>query len=597
MKNYYSFFRRILVLFAGIFLSKGMLAQVSESLPADPVEWEAFVNGRENKLVMDTFRLQTFQQRPEDNWSYQPTSFEIISSEDQDFKGAHGDYLLKVPMAEEIHFARFDSTLYKSWIITLRFSCFNFPDDGLWWANTYRTWATKEVTIFTQSGVAGNTKSPSFRPVNISMNPLGASFFGTSASGDMDNAYAYIDSIYAYGEIPQYSLFTGNGSWNDSLRWSHLPAARHRDALIDGQVYVEGFESANSVTVGSGGIQIGENGLLRIKDLTLHAGMEQATYLESKGTLDLDGRLVVDLEMPSKGEWYFFSLPFDCELEDIAPEWEMGDSKTEGTGNYFYLATYDGDLRAQTGSASGNWRVVPVPDETGEESIIKRYKGYLLAIDEGASSNRIRFSSRRGAISSKFGSSERVNVVLNSSAGVSDSTHFGWKLVGNPTAAPLSIATIADNPDIGNQVYIYRNGKYQALDKRSVTSVAPFSAFFVQAKRETTLTLEPLITETALRAASPLAFSLKNGPEPMPLATGTAQIDSDLPAVSFDGEVLRIEPHPTPIEVVIYDLGGKIRWRESVGTAGGLIAPRLPAGIYLARIQSSGGCRTLKIAR
>ena len=409
----------------GLFLPVFIHAQDPADVPRDPSDWSAFVNGGDNPVMRDTFRMQTFRQLPEDNWPYElpDEATIIVNSDEPKLKGHYGSHSLKIPIKTRVDFAHFDLGIYQNAIIIPHFTCMYFPDDGILWAKTFRTNKADEAAIFTQSDVKDNLKELSFRSLTVSEMYPGISFFGTTESMQTSQSYYYIDSLYAYGDIPRYSLFTGQGGWNDTIRWSHLPTARRRSALIQGEATIDRPESADRILIGDGGLNLTARGSLKVNNLTLLSRTDGGAYLRSAGELDLGGQLTIEHTLPEKGKWYFFSLPFDLYLSGIDSNWTLGDSETTGTGDYLYLAEYDGDNRSLTQSATGNWRIL---DHPGSDALlIEKHKGYLIAIDEGATSLTIRFSSKANDIAADFAQTERLTISLPVS---NDGENDGWLL-------------------------------------------------------------------------------------------------------------------------------------------------------------------------
>lgn len=579
----------------GLFLPVFIHAQDPADVPRDPTEWSAFVNGDDNPLMSDTFRIQTFRQLPEDNWPYElPEGATIVVNADEPrLKGHYGSHSLKVPIKTRVDFGHFDLGIYQNGIIVPHFTCMYFPDDGILWAKTFRTNKTDEAAIFSQSLIKDNQKEISFRSLTVSDIYPGISFFGTTESTQTSQSYYYIDSLYAYGDIPRYSLFTGQGGWNDTIRWSHLPAARSRSALVQGEATVDRPESADRILIGNGGLNLTARGSLKVNDLTLMSRTDGGAYLRSAGELDLGGQLTIEHTLPEKGKWYFFSLPFDLYLSGIDPNWTLGDSGTTGTGDYLYLAEYDGDNRSITQSASGNWRILDHPGGS-DVLLIEKHKGYLIAVDEGATSLTIRFSSKVNDIPADFAQTEQLTIPLSlPDAGEND----GWLLCGNPYPSPLPLKAIADNPDIDNRVYLYNNGNYQAYQIGSDQAIPAMSAFFVKAKQATTLESDlTAINDADLRSLIPVEGMTKAFAEPQAHDSTTGLEASILQTgIRADGRQLMIHIPGQKVEILLFDLSGLLRLQRSLPNGMGSIPLTLPEGIYLVKASTGNKTFHLKI--
>ena len=116
------------------------------------------------------------------------------------------------------------------------------------------------------------------------------------------------DSVFAYGDIPSYSLFSGIGNWNDTTLWSHLPPLRHRNALIKGNVSITTDTYCKDIAIHSGSLEINPGSLFILQNLDLY---ENKASLHSGGTILLSGRITFHKTFEEPGKWYFISFPFD----------------------------------------------------------------------------------------------------------------------------------------------------------------------------------------------------------------------------------------------------------------------------------------------
>ena len=195
-------------------------AQVS-----NPSSWESFVDSDENRLVSDTLRLQTFGDSEWDNWGYTLT---VNSSLVQD------KHTIKIPVGSGIIFHPFSLNNYTNVKIVSHIAGLKLEPGELLLFNVHRNNSDEVIT--------GNTPEQGkdymgYRYLTIGSNP--SSFaITTNKKVNTQNGYYMTDSVFAYGDIPSYSLFSGIGNWNDTTLWSHLPPLRHRNALIKGNVSI-----------------------------------------------------------------------------------------------------------------------------------------------------------------------------------------------------------------------------------------------------------------------------------------------------------------------------------------------------------------------
>ena len=137
-----------------------------------------------------------------------------------------------------------------------------------------------------------------------------------------------LDSIYATGKIPIYSLFTGTGDWNDTILWSHLPPLRHRNALINGNVTITTNTYCNNAAISSGNLQIAQNIRLSLNNLDL---FETGASIHSEGEIIISDHVTFHKTFEEAGKWYFISFPFDVYPSGIDPRFEQKDATTGAT--------------------------------------------------------------------------------------------------------------------------------------------------------------------------------------------------------------------------------------------------------------------------
>lgn len=168
-------------------------AQVS-----NPSSWESFVDSDENRLVSDTLRLQTFGDSEWDNWGYTLT---VNSSLVQD------KHTIKIPVGSGIIFHPFSLNNYTNVKIVSHIAGLKLEPGELLLFNVHRNNSDEVIT--------GNTPEQGkdymgYRYLTIGSNP--SSFaITTNKKVNTQNGYYMTDSVFAYGDIPSYSLFSGIG--------------------------------------------------------------------------------------------------------------------------------------------------------------------------------------------------------------------------------------------------------------------------------------------------------------------------------------------------------------------------------------------------
>ena len=422
-------------------------------------------------------------------------------------------------------------------------------------ARTYRKGETSYPSLVPTIGESGINP---FKTTDIKNNPPGLDLIVPTPAANTKNGYYYVDSVYAHGMIPTYSLFTGNSDWNHEDHWSHLPAYRHRNALINGNISINTNISCKDIFIGNGNIHILPTGNLSANNLTIYPNdgtLASSSTLRSSGTINISGKITIERTFAQKGKWYFISFPFDVFASGIDPDFQLGDDKSDTNGNYFYVQTYNGEKRANSQSPSNNWEVIPRTIINTSQPIFKKNKGYLIAIDASADRQNLRFSSKAGDIPIDFGKNGQASIPVSINNQSQNQNHNGWYLCGNPLPAPLSLSQIESNSALDGYIYIYDGSTYQPYVIGSDFAIPPFSAFFVKANKSTSLSV--------YNTSEPANYKLlsTNAPISFPTSEPQAQQDSPVsnqvfsfPELSYqlENKTLFITNLPSPGKVELF---------------------------------------------
>ena len=564
-------------LFAGIFVSTSFFVQAQA---VQPNSWSSFVQSKiTNPLVIDTFLLQTFQGKSTDNWNYTvegSASIEDITNLDKNV-GAHGDKALKIRSNTEVKFDHYDITPFDSVHIyiheyaelnkdTVRIRLFRNGSDAL-------------IDL-----LRGNTGQ--FKGVPAITNPLGLDIVTPTLNSA---SIVLFDSIMTHGFNRQYSLFTGTGDWGTSERWSHLPARRSNTALIQGNVSIQDERTTQAVQISGGSLQITQDGTFHTNEITLYDTESSHATLIASGMLDIQEQLIVEKTFPTKGQWYFFSLPFDLYADDIENFTFKDDTETDN-GNYFYLQTYDGLKRA---NGQPGWKIVSA-SQTTDQPIIHKHQGYLIALDAGASTTTIRFHCPSERIPSEFGNSGSLSVDV--AAGGNEANN-GWVLCGNPLPAPLPLRNIERTEGLDGYIYLYQNGTYQAYSLSSDYALPPYSAFFIKAAEETVLEIsaptEVVSSARLLACETPLRASQE--PENHPTSNQTILPTSEIRIIQEPHQI-RIEQLPEAGTATWFNAQGQIIQTAFVPSGSSTLRYPSSSGFYLLHLQAGSWKHVQKVS-
>ncbi len=216
----------------------------------------------------------------------------------------------------------------------------------------------------------------------------------------------------------------------------------------------------------------------------------------------------------SNDRFYFFSVPFTCQVADIR--------LSNGLGEYgvdFMIVEYDGERRAKEGSDGNNWKIIPV------DSKLVPGKGYNIAVSSELKTEVVfPMTIVSTALHSLDNTSHSFDVTAHG-VGVENGlkpNHLGWNLVAHPYFT--TYAELADEDIKVGRIELNADNQYEWLDPTNVyvthpeidgnntvitykqtlasqQKLPPFQAFFVQAGTTGTLDFVPTNVERALFAS------------------------------------------------------------------------------------------------
>lgn len=578
--------RCVVVCTAFLFVQQFIQSQVS-----NPSTWESFVQSNANISIRDTFRMQTFEGLASDNWDYAITGEALIEdiSGVKDIPNSHGNYGLRMPMNTQVAFEHFTLTNHQDIKISIRKGGILLVEGEGMRARTYRKGETSYPSLVLTIGESGINP---FKTTDIKNNPPGLDLIVPAPAANTKNGYYYVDSVYAHGVIPTYSLFTGNSDWNHEDRWSHLPAYRHRNALINGNISINTNISCKDIFIGNGNIHILPTGNLSANNLTIYPNdgtLASSSTLRSSGTINIAGKITIEKTFAQKGKWYFISFPFDIFASGIDPDFQLGDNKSNTNGNYFYIQAYNGEKRANSQSLSNNWEVIPQTIVNTPQPIFKKNKGYLIAIDASANRQTLRFTSKAGDIPNDFGKNGQAPIQITINTQSKSQNHNGWYLCGNPLPAPLALSQIESNSALDGYIYIYDGSTYQPYVIGSDFAIPPFSAFFVKANKSTSLSV--------YNTSEPANYKLLSTNAPISFPTSEPQARQDPPvsnqvfsfpelSYQLENKTLFITNLPSPGKVELFTPAGILVFTQAVQAGNPILPIPLPLGLYILIIQT-----------
>ncbi|MDO4755976.1 MAG: T9SS type A sorting domain-containing protein, partial [Parabacteroides sp.] len=451
------------------------------------------------------------------------------------------------------------------------------PNDSLLF-DVYREQANVRLAAYTPNGEDTYMKYQYF---TIGRNPNSLTI-DTHQTPQNLSGYYMTDSLFAYGKVPTYSLFTGIGDWNDTVCWSHLPVLRHRNALLQGNVSIASAIYCNDLFMNTGELQIQPEATLSIHNLELY---DTDNSILSNGELHILGRVTLYKTLAETGKWYFISFPFDVYTSGVDPEFEQKDETPNDGGNYFYVQTYNGDKRATSNQSTGNWEVLPIQPE--EKILFEKNKGYLIALDEKATENTLSFSSKVGDIPATFGQSGSVTIPIETAFNETNKENYGWYLCGNPLPAPLSLSRIRSNDALDGFIYVYDGKSYTPYAIGSDDVIPPFCAFFIKASSSTTLEVMPASTTKSVAANIDVDFPVSMQVEEPSDVKNTQAVTMYSPIqYTIKDKRLYLHEIPTRGKVKMFNLLGQCVWQKEIQPGTQVISVGVDSGVYIIQIET-----------
>lgn len=549
------------------------LFQTIHAQAPDPATWNSFINSAGNVFVSDTFRLQTFGDNEKDNWNFSLQGGATVVTDKS---------TLKITLGSNVSFESISLAGYSDVVIGLRMAGkYLMPTENLVF-KCFRKQQMETLTVFAPDK-AETTYSYNLK--RIVDNPSLVHIIASPPASNTKSGYYMTDAVFALGNIPHYSLFIGTGNWNDTTRWSHLPPLRNRSALISGDLTIGTDIRCKSTALNAGSLQLVSNARFATDNLHLH---EADASLTSQGEIVINERIIFHKTFGEKGKWYFISFPFNVYPNNIDTRFQQKDEAPNSGGNYFYVQRYNGERRSQTNSPTGNWEVLPIKPANSSTPLFEKNKGYLIALDEKATSRTLTFASKPGEIPTDFAKNGVVPVDAPVADGSADKENEGWYLCGNPMPAPLQFADIEANPALDGYLYLYEGNRYKAYPITGNYAIPPLAAFFVKSSSPTQLKIKyasPPKRNIVLQTTFPL---LPLAGEPCAEAN-TSTVLSPIPetAKSYvkDGTIY-LENIQENGSVEVFDMMGHCLLRQSIHSTSETIQLKFRQGLYIVNIKA-----------
>ena len=305
---------------------------------------------------------------------------------------------------------------------------------------------------------------------------------------------------------------------NEIFKKHEIPTCKECDVVILRNAILEKTNGANdrdevrNLTIYPGGKLVvpSDKGDYTVQSVQFRVEKENAPLAKLIGNLITKDEQVIVSRRIKNDRYYFFSLPYDCNIDDI--RWSNGETPVRGVD--YQIVEYDGARRANEGSGSGvtpHWTPV-------SGSQLKAGVGYNIAVSSSLVKELIFPMAIGGTNLTNIENTKTAKTVAihqYTNAGTTINNH-NWNLVAHPyvsafepyegdkiTAGILEYTEPASPGEQGtweikNTSYVYltmpsfNNNAitYTQTLAGDITSLDPFLAVFVQGAGEGDLTFE-----------------------------------------------------------------------------------------------------------
>lgn len=257
-----------------------------------------------------------------------------------------------------------------------------------------------------------------------------------------------------------------------------------------------------------------------VDNLIIKSNYDQAAQINvTAGSLTAQ-KVIVEKTIDAS-RYYFFSLPFDCDLNDVVAidsngdELQYADSPT--TGDYV-INYYDQDTAANNKGAMGSKAWVEITDKN---ATLNANQGYIIGylVNEGIAT--IKF---------KSSGAQTISTPATTTLSIKDYTWYtpgdvatanGWNLIGMPYYQKPNNGSLSADINVYYATMPNDDGKTYTQTTFADADIAPFTSFFVQTEVAPTFTISepqnaaPRLTDGRANHASQqkavIAFADANG--------------------------------------------------------------------------------------
>ena len=212
-----------------------------------------------------------------------------------------------------------------------------------------------------------------------------------------------------------------------------------------------GYSQIHDIEIYAGGkLDIPEGTELTINRLIMRSSEDLVPRIAANGKFNRNSPDIYFDKRVTGDRWYWFTLPFDCNVADIRPRGADAPTLTYGTD--YSIMYYDGASRA-TGVQTGNWKQF-------EGATLKAGVGYILGVNPRPDHTtlELRFPMKDADLDDA--SRDIVSIPVRAYGAGTDirPNHRGWNLIGNPYLDDYKRGNIASPLLIGALEKEYSGG-------------------------------------------------------------------------------------------------------------------------------------------
>ena len=281
-----------------------------------------------------------------------------------------------------------------------------------------------------------------------------------------------------------------------------MPDNTQKDLAIYKKVTTE-YYICGDFEIESGEMYIVNDDLV-LNTLTIKSDKDEAGEMKVETGAVTANSVIVEKTIDDS-RWYFFSLPFDCELTDVVAidsEGEVLEYALDANSGDYVINEYDQVRSNETGKA---WREL-----LGTEHTLNAGQGYIIGY----------FGSGDVTVKFKSSGSQTISIPINKKLNYTDTwivdgenSTRGFNLIGLPYYQQVEGSLTPEFVTIPN-----KDGKTYTQIEYVNANIAPFTSFFVQTKEApefvvSAINSAPMLRTIALINKAIISLTDANGGE------------------------------------------------------------------------------------